>query len=365
MKVTAAVTPGKGEPFQLREIELDAPRADEVLVRIVATGVCHTDLVVRDQYYPVPLPAVLGHEGAGIVEQVGSAVTKVAPGDHVVLSFHSCATCANCRQGEPGYCHNLFGYNFAAARPDGSPTMHQGDTVIHGSFFGQSSFASHALAYERNVVKVRKDVPLELLGPLGCGLQTGAGGVMNALRPRAGSSIAVFGVGSVGLSAIMAAKVVGCTTIIGVDLNPARLAMAQELGATHVINAGETDPVAKIQEITGTGVNYSLEATSLPKVLRQAVDCLTLTGVCGLIGAAPLGTEVTLDMNSIMFGRTLRGIIEGDSVPDIFIPQLVELYAQGRFPIDKLISFYSFDQINEAAHDSETGKAIKPVLRMA
>jgi aryl-alcohol dehydrogenase len=365
MKVTAAVTPGKGEPFQLREIELDAPRADEVLVRIVATGVCHTDLVVRDQYYPVPLPAVLGHEGAGIVEQVGSAVTKVAPGDHVVLSFNSCATCPNCRQGDPGYCHNLFGYNFAAARPDGSPTMHEGDTVIHGSFFGQSSFATHALAYERNVVKVRNDVPLELLGPLGCGIQTGAGGVMNALRPRAGSSIAVFGVGSVGLSAIMAAKVVGCTTIIGVDLNPARLAMAQELGATHVINAGETDPVAKIQEITGTGVNFSLEATSLPKVLRQAVDCLTLTGVCGLIGAAPLGTEVTLDMNSIMFGRTVRGIIEGDSVPDIFIPRLVDLYAQGRFPIDKLISFYSLEQINEAAHDSETGKVIKPVLRMA
>jgi aryl-alcohol dehydrogenase len=364
MKITAAVTRAKSQPFVIETLDLDDPRENEVLVRIVGAGVCHTDLVVRDQYYPTPLPAVLGHEGAGVVEKVGAAVTKVQPGDHVVLSFNSCATCQNCKSGAPGYCNNLFGYNFGATRPDGSVGLRNGDELIHSSFFGQSSFANYALAYERNVVKVRNDAPLELLGPLGCGLQTGSGAVINALRPPAGSSIAIFGAGSVGLSAIMAARAVGCTTIIGVDLKQNRLDLAKELGATHAINPRDTDPVAAIREITGDGAQFSLECTSIPSVFRQAVDCLRLTGVCGLIGAAPLGTEVTFDMNTIMFGRTIRGIIEGDSVPDIFIPQLVELYMQGRFPIDKLVTFYNLDQINQAAADSENGVALKPVLRM-
>ncbi|GAB4424595.1 MAG: NAD(P)-dependent alcohol dehydrogenase [Chloroflexi bacterium OHK40] len=364
MKITAAVTPGKSQPFKIQELELDEPRENEVLVRIVGTGVCHTDLVVRDQYYPVPLPAVLGHEGSGIVERVGAAVTKVQAGDHVVLSYNSCAKCQNCKEGHYGYCNELFGYNFGASRPDGSPTLSHNGEVVHGSFFGQSSFATYALAYERNVVKVPRNAPLELLGPLGCGLQTGAGAVINALRPQAGTSIAVFGTGSVGLAAVMAARVVGCTTIIGVDINPQRLEIARELGATHTILASDHDPVAEIRQITGDGAQYSLECTSLPKVFRQAVDCLRLTGVCGLIGAAPLGTEATFDMNTILFGRSIRGIIEGDSVPDLFIPRLVELYMQGRFPIDKLVKFYTLDQINQAAEDSERGDVLKPVIRM-
>jgi aryl-alcohol dehydrogenase len=365
MKITAAVTRAKSQPFTVEELELEEPRPNEVLVRVVGAGVCHTDLVVRDQYYPTPLPAVLGHEGAGVVEKVGAAVTKVQPGDHVVLSYNSCGKCQNCKQGALGYCAELFGYNFGGTRPDGSSPLRSGGDVIHGSFFGQSSFATYALAYERNVVKVPAEAPLELLGPLGCGLQTGAGAVINALRPKAGTSIAVFGTGSVGLSAIMAARVVGCTTIIGVDINEQRLELAKELGATHTINGAQSDAVAEIHRITGDGVQYSLECTSLPKVFRQAVDCLRLTGVCGLIGAAALGTEATFDMNSILFGRTIRGIIEGDSVPDIFIPQLVELYMQGRFPIDKLVKFYSLDQINEAAADSEHGTVLKPVIKMA
>jgi aryl-alcohol dehydrogenase len=365
MKITAAVVREKSKPFTVEQLELGEPREDEVLVRLVGTGVCHTDLVVRDQYYPVPLPSVLGHEGAGVVEQVGQNVSKVKPGDHVVLSFFTCGTCVNCRQGKPGYCHNLFGYNFGGARADGSTTLSKDGEVIHGNFFNQSSFATHALANERNVVKVRDDVPLNILGPLGCGIQTGAGAVINSLAPHAGSSIAVFGTGSVGLSAIMAARAVGCTTIIGIDIRPGRLETARELGATHIINGSEGDAVKKIQEIIGAGVNYSLETTALPAILRQAVDCLTLTGVCGLIGAAPLGTEVVLDMNSILFGRTLRGVIEGDSIPDIFIPQLVELYVQGRFPFDKLIKFYKLEQINDAARDSEAGTVLKPVLTFA
>lgn len=365
MKITAAVVREKSQPFTIEEIELDHPREEEVLIRIVGAGVCHTDLIVRDQYFPVPLPSVLGHEGAGIVEQVGSSASKFKPGDHVVLSFMSCSSCTNCLKGMPGYCYDLYNFNFGGTRPDGSTTMRKGREIIHGSFFGQSSFATYALANERNVVKVREDVPLELLGPLGCGIQTGSGAVINALAPRAGTSIVVFGTGSVGLSAIMAARVLGCTTIIGVDIRPQRLALAKELGATHTINGADGNTLEQIMAITGRGANYSLETTAQPQIFRQAVDCLTLTGICGFIGAAPLGTEVKLDMNNILFGRAVRGIIEGDSIPDIFIPQLIELYVQGRFPFDKLIKQYRLEEINTAAAESESGAILKPVLTFA
>lgn len=366
MKITAAMAREEAQPFSVEELELAEPRPDEVLVRIVGTGVCHTDLIVRDQWYPVPLPAVLGHEGAGVVEQVGDRVNKVQPGDHVVLTYRSCGLCANCKRGAPAYCLDLYNQNFGGARPDGSNALSHDGEEIHGHFFAQSSFATYALATERNTVKVREDVPLELLGPLGCGIQTGAGGVLNALHPEAGSSIAVFGTGSVGMSAIMAAQVAGCATIIGVDLSPNRLELARELGATHTINATETENVVEaVQEITGGGANYTVETTAVPEVFRQAVDSLTLLGECGLIGAAALGTEVSLDMNNILFGRKVRGIIEGDSIPDIFIPRLIELYTQGRFPFDRLIKFYDLEDINQAAEDSESGETMKPVLRMA
>jgi aryl-alcohol dehydrogenase len=362
--VKAAVVREKSAAFRVEEIKLDDPRDNEVLVRISGAGVCHTDIVVRDQYFPTPLPAVLGHEGAGIVEKVGASVTKVAPGDHVVLTFASCGTCANCQKGLYGYCPDLYARNFSGGRPDGSsPCCSAHGERLSGFFFAQSSFAEYALATERNVVKVRRDVPLEIMGPLGCGIQTGAGAVINALKPGAGSTIAIFGAGSVGLAAVMAAKVVGCTTIVAVDVNPARLALAQELGATHVINGADGDPVAQIIALTGgEGAQYSLECTGIPKVVRQAVDCLRLTGVCGVIGVAPLGTEVALDLNTILFGRSVRGIIEGDSVPDIFIPQLIDLWHQGRFPFDKLITKYPLSEINEAVHASERGEVLKAVV---
>ncbi len=363
MKIKAAVVREQGGPFRIEEVELDEPREDEVLVRVTGTGVCHTDLVARDQYLPIPLPGVFGHEGSGVVEKVGSRVVKVKPGDHVVMSFLSCGTCGSCRKGAPALCVNFLPSNFSGARGDGSTTMKKDGAPIYGSFFNQSSFASHALASERNVVKVRDDVPLEILGPLGCGIQTGAGGVMNTLHPRAGSSIAVFGAGSVGLTAILAAYVCGCTTLIAVDVVDERLKAAQEFGATHVINSGRTDPVEEIRKITGTGVEYSLECAGIPKVLRQSVDALTMGGVCGLIGVAPMGVEVSLDMQNMLNGRAVRGIVEGDSNPDIFIPQLIDLYRQGRFPFDRMIRFYPFDQINQAAEDSEKGKTLKAVLR--
>ena len=362
MKAIAAVTASKGAPFTLRELELADPRPDEVLVRVAAAGICHTDLICRDQWYPVPLPAVLGHEGAGVVEQVGAAVTKVAPGDRVGMTFHSCGRCRTCLTGRPAYCHTFFEHNFASSRPvDGSSAL--GD--VHAHFFGQSSFSTHSIANERNVVKVAPGIPLDVAAPFGCGIQTGAGAVLNSVAAPAGSSIAVFGTGTVGCAAILAAVVAGCTTIVGVDIRPARLELALELGATHVVDASDRSAVEAIRELTSGGADFSLETTAVPAVLRSCVDCLTPAGVAGVIGAPPFGTEVSLDVNTILTGgRVVRGIVEGDSVPDVFLPRLIQLWEQGRFPVERLMSFYDFDQIERAAHDAESGVTVKAVLRM-
>ena len=365
-RVTAAVVHEKEQPFSIEELELEEPRIDEVLVRVRGAGVCHTDLICRDQWYPVPLPAVLGHEGSGVVERVGEGVTNVGPGDHVVLSFNHCGYCVNCLAGRPAYCLTFFERNFGGSRPDGSSALSANGEAVHSHFFGQSSFATHALAAENSVVKVPEDAPLELLGPLGCGVQTGAGAVLNALRPEPGSSFAVFGTGAVGLSAVMAAVVSGCTTIIGIDVNPIRLELCErELGSTHTVNSAEQDAGEEIGKITGGGVAYSLDTTGVPEVFRQAVESLAPLGTCGVVGAPPIGTEAALDMNDIMIpGKTVRGIVEGDAVPDIFIPLLIDLYAKGRFPFDRLVKFYDLDQINEAAGGAEEGNTLKPVLRM-
>lgn len=365
MQIKAAISREKGAPLSVETIEIEDPRDSEVLVRVVATGVCHTDMVVRDGMLPTPQPVVLGHEGAGVVEKVGRAVTKVAPGDHVVMTFNSCGHCDSCLENEPAYCHEFFPRNFFATREDGSSGLSKGDERINGNFFGQSSFATYALCHQRNVVKVPKDAPLELMGPLACGVQTGAGAVMNALQVSAGKSFAVFGSGSVGLSAIMAAAAVGATTIIAVDTNDERLAFAKEVGATHAFNPAKDDVVAAITALTRTGLNYALDTTGLPQVIRNAVLCLAPRGACGILGASPMGSELNLDEVHFMSGgRRLIGIVEGSSAPDVFIPKLAALHAQGRFPFDKMVRFYPFSAVNEAIHDSETGKAIKPILRM-
>jgi aryl-alcohol dehydrogenase len=365
MKIAAAVTERVNAPFVLQELELGDLRPGEVLVRVAAAGICHTDLIIRDQWYPVPLPAVLGHEGAGVVEKVGPGVTLVAPGDRVGMSFDSCGHCPTCRTGRPSYCHDFWAHNFAAARADGTSALSRGGELIHGHFFGQSCFATHCVASERNVVTLPDSISLEVAAPFGCGIQTGAGGVLDALRAPAGSSLAVFGTGAVGLSAVMAGVIAGCTTIIGIDLNAARLELARELGATHAVDAGERDAGEEVRRITGFGVDFSVETTGVPAVLRQAVDCLAPRGTCGVIGAPPMGTEVSLDMNTLLVaGRSVRGIVEGDSVPRSLLPRLIELWEQGKFPVERLMTFYDFDRIEEAAHDAENGKVVKPVLRM-
>ncbi|MHA0318270.1 NAD(P)-dependent alcohol dehydrogenase [Sphingomonas melonis] len=364
--ITTAVVRNQGAPFAIEEAKIASPQGGEVLVRIVAVGVCHTDIIVRDQYYPVPLPAVLGHEGAGVVEAVGPGVTAVEPGDHVVLSFASCGVCGPCLTGHPAHCGDFFALNFGGGRKDGSTaTCDAHGGALHDHFFGQSSFGSFAMAHERNIVKVAKDAPLELLGPLGCGIQTGAGAVLRALEVPSGASFAAFGSGAVGLSAIMAARVAGATTIIAVDVTPSRLDLAKELGATHVVNSRETDAVEAIREITGGGADFTLESSGRPEVLRQAIDALTIRGTCGIVGAPKLGTEASFDVNMVMVpGKRIMGIVEGDVVPQVFIPELIALHAQGRFPFDRLVKFYDFADINQAVADSESGVTIKPILRL-
>lgn len=365
--VLAAVVREKGGPFKIEEVTVGVPLHDEVLVRVVATGMCHTDMVARDQVYPVPQPIVLGHEGAGVVEAVGAHVTKVAPGDHVVMTFHSCGHCRACQEGQPAYCENFNAYNFSGRRQDGSHALcDHGGHELNDRFFGQSSFGAYAVANERNVVKVRKDAPLELLGPLGCGIQTGAGTVLNALKVGAGSSFAAFGAGAVGLSAVMAAAATGATTIFAVDVVPSRLALARELGATHAINSKEQDAVEEIRKVTGAGVEFAIDSTGIPAVIRNAVLSLRPRGTCAIVGASRPGSNLELDANDLMQNaKKICGVIEGESVPDVFIPQLIDLYLAGRFPFDKLIKFYEFNEINIAAEDSEKGGTLKPVIRIS
>jgi aryl-alcohol dehydrogenase len=363
MKVKAAVFRDKSGKASIETLDLEEPRDDEILVRVVATGVCHTDIKVSTTDMS-PRPIVLGHEGAGVVERVGSRVTKVRPGDHVVMTYDACERCPSCLANQRTYCDEVGPRSFGGNRPDGSSPLSQEGRKIHGSFFGQSSFADFALGYERNVVKVRKDVPLELLGPLGCGLQTGAGAAINALKVGVGQSFAVFGTGSVGLSAIMGARLMGAGRIIAVDVQPARLAAARELGATDTIDAKKQDALEAIKAISWRGVDFALDTTGLAPVIVQAVKSLAPLGTCGFVAspAAPVGIYIR---DLMLGGRTLRGIVEGQSIPDLFIPALIDFHLDGRFPLDKLATFYPFERINEAIHDSETASAIKPILRMA
>lgn len=359
----AAILREHGAPFSIEEVTLGELRGDEILVKVKGVGVCHTDLAAAAGLTPNPLPAVLGHEGSGVVEAVGPDVTTLEVGDHVALSFDHCRTCSVCTDHTPAYCELFAPLNYMGSRLDGSVTLHKGAEEIHGNWFGQSSFASKLIANERNAVKVPKDLPIELLGPLGCGLQTGAGSVINVLQPKSGESIAIFGLGGVGLAALMAARAVGCTTIVAIDLNPGRLDLAVELGATHAINVGETDDVvAAVLEIVPTGVDHSFDAVGVGRVIDQALKVLRSPGHCVTVGFQGLQHDITIDQGHLLLGRRLSGVIEGDADPQAFIPRLLDLYREGVFPFEKLIQTFPFEKINEAVEASENGTVIKPVL---
>lgn len=365
MHIQAAVTREKGGKFNIESLNLEAPRPDELLVRVVAVGVCHTDIVVRDQIYPVPQPVVLGHEGSGIVEQIGSNVTGFSVGDKVVMSYTSCGSCLSCINHAPTYCQLFFPLNFSGSRLDGSTSLSCDSGPVHSHFFGQSSFATHVVVPKGNVVKVNADIPLDVLAPFGCGIQTGAGAVINSLKVQAGDTLAVFGTGAVGLSAVMAANLLGVSRIIAVDRNVSRLHLATELGATHIINTSEANPVDVIKQITAIGVSHAIDTTALMPVIGQAFAALAPRGILGVIGACKPDDLLPIPvMDLLTSGKHIRGIVEGDSEPAVFLPKLFDFYAQGKFPVDKIVSFYEFSEINKAVHDSETGKSIKAVLRL-
>jgi aryl-alcohol dehydrogenase len=362
MKITAAVAHSVGEELKIEEVELLEPKDDEVLIKIVATGVCHTDAEAM-KGNGSPFPAVFGHEGAGIVEKVGSSVTNVKPGDHVVLSYSYCGECPNCLTGHQNLCERTVELNFGGKTKDGTHRLHQHDHPL-SNFFGQSSFATYSVANKNNVVKVDKDVDLALLAPLGCGLQTGSGTVLNSLKPEFGTSIAIFGAGAVGLAAVMAAKIIGCQNIIVVDLHQSRLDLAKELGATHVLNGKEVDVVNEIKEITDGGAHYAIETTGAVPVVKQSIHSLRILGTVAIVG---MSGDVTLNFinDILMEGKKIVGTVQGDSVPQLLIPQLVNYFKDGKFPFDKLVKFYDFEDINKAFEDSKTGVTIKPIVKIA
>ncbi|MBI1239002.1 MAG: alcohol dehydrogenase catalytic domain-containing protein [Alphaproteobacteria bacterium] len=365
MDITVAVAREGQADFSIERATLDDPRADEILVKLVAVGLCHTDIVAQTGAI-APLPAVLGHEGSGIVEKVGSAVKKVKPGDRVGITFRSCGTCDWCQRGEAPYCLTMPLLNYAGMRPDGTKAIRTAREPLSSNFFGQSSFATYCLAYERNCVKVPDGVPLELVGPLGCGVQTGAGGIMRSLACRKGSSLLILGGGAVGLSAVMGAKVQGCGTIIVVEPHAARRALAMELGATHTIDpSASPDLPAAVKAIAPVGVDYAFDTTGIPPLQEATMTCLAPHATFGIVGIAPPGTKFPGDlMTAMTFGHSIKGIIEGDSDPDVFIPQMMALYRKGQFPFDKLITTYPFTEINRAIAEQHAGQCVKVVLVM-
>lgn len=368
MKIQALVVEEQDAEFEQQEVELEAPGRGEALVRIAAVGVCHTDLIAREGDMGVAFPAILGHEGAGVVEQVGEGVTQVAAGDKVIIGWPSCGECRNCLDGEPRYCLRtgealVSGRRFKGEQAGTTAYSRDGEP-LSGHFFGQSSFATYSLTRADALVKVPGDTPVELLGPLACGLGTGAGAVLNEARPRLGDSVLIVGVGAVGLAAIMAATNTGATKIIAADVHDNRLEMAREFGATHTINSGEDDLVEEVAKITGSTVDFAYDCTGVIPVIETMAETVGMLGTLVLIGGAPAEARFSLDHMSTLWGKRVIGVLGGGGRSGQLIPALVELYKQGRFPFDKLVKYYEFDQIEQALADSKSGEVIKPILRL-
>ncbi|MEU8679413.1 NAD(P)-dependent alcohol dehydrogenase [Streptomyces sp. NPDC048560] len=358
-RVRAAVTEAPGAPFIVRDADLGDPRPREVVVRMTAAGICHTDLGMRDTWPGHLTPMVFGHEGAGRVEAVGAEVSGVGPGDHVCLTFASCGVCDQCAADHPAYCHAAQTLNFSGGRDDGTTPLSLDGAPLHAGFFGQSSFATHAVVHERGVVKVPSDLPAAVAAPLGCGAQTGAGTVLNRLRPEPGSSLVVLGAGGVGLSALMAAIAVGCDPVVAVDPIASRRALATELGAEAALPPGD-GLVAALRDLTGGGAHHVVETSGRPEMIRRAVGALRPRGELALLG---LGGEVTFDvMGLIAKGVRVHGVIEGDSDPRRFIPELIGLHRHGLFPLDRLVTTFPFEDIGAAVAAMRGGSVVKPVL---
>ncbi|AKH43925.1 aryl-alcohol dehydrogenase [Altererythrobacter atlanticus] len=363
MRIRAALSEAGHDAPELTELDLEEPRAGEMRVRIAACGICHTDLHAQDGRL-APLPIVLGHEGAGVVEKLGEGVSDFAVGDHVLLSGSSCGTCPSCEANLPSYCDTAMPRTFGGGRMDRSTALSRKGSPVHSHFFGQSSFASHAIVPQRTAVKLPKDVPLEMMAPLGCGIITGAGTVIESLALQPGQSVAVFGTGGVGLSAVMAARLIGASRIVAVDLSPQRLELARELGATDCLRGDQADLAKAIRAITGRGMDASINTTVAPPVFDTAMECLAMRGTAAFV-TAPRGEWQPPMFPMLAGGRSLKGVLGGDAAPRRFIPMLVDFWRQGRFPFDRLLTFYPFEEIGRAFEDARQGRVIKPVLTMA
>lgn len=363
MKIKAAVVDEKGADFKIRDdVELASMGPDDLQVHMVASGICHSDEALRIGDAVIGYPIVLGHEGSGIVEKVGPEVTQFKPGDHVVLSFYACGNCKNCLKGIPTQCLNYAHNNLSGTRPDGSAHFTENGKPV-ADMFDQSSFTTTTVVRERNAVKVDKDLDLRKLGPLGCGYVTGSGTVLNTLKPKPGDTIAVTGTGAVGLAAMMAGKISGCTKVIAIDIVDSRLELAKELGATDVVNSKTEDPVAAVKKLTGgLGVDWAVDTTGVKAVMEDTIQMLAQGGTTATIAVTPHHIDIDTWNDLCVNDKKIVGVNMGDSIPQIDVPRLIEFYKQGMFDFDKTEKFYQFDQINEANADSRSGKTIKPVL---
>jgi aryl-alcohol dehydrogenase len=360
MKTTVAIVDQQGDDFSLEEVELDGPRDDEILVRIVATGLCHTDIHLKDTLPEAMFPRVFGHEGAGVVEAVGPSVSGVEVGDHVVLSFRSCRACGDCANGLVGYCAAAMTLNYLGMRTDGSTTYSRDGSPVFGNFFGQSSLSMHAIAYADNCVVVDKSVDLTKVAPYGCGFQTGAGTVLNVLKPEPADSLVVYGVGAVGLAALAAAKHLRVGTIVAVDPLQSRRDAAATYGAVGVDPTAD-EVVGKVKELTGGGASYAIDTTAISAVVKQAQQSLRSRGTLIALGLG--AEEYTIDaLDLLQTGKVIRSSIEGDSDPQDMVPRLIELNRAGEFDVDALIATYPFSEINAAVADVLSGRVVKPVF---
>lgn len=362
MKTTAAILEETGGDLVVAEVELDRPGPGEVLVRMVGSGICHTDVSAMNGSLPAPPPIVLGHEGSGVVEEVGPGVRTVAPGDHVVLSVGvHCGVCDQCLAGRPWACSVGMGVSFAGIMPDGTKRLHRdGADVSH--FFCQSSWARHAVVPAEIAVKVPADAPLEKLGPLGCGVQTGAGAVLNVAGVRPGDTVAVIGCGGVGLSAVMAAAASGATTIVAVDIDPRRLELAKSLGATDGVDASAADPVEAVQGMTGGGADYAFECLGRSETIGQTVGAVRQNGTAVITGALGLDVTATFDTFTLI-SKNIKGNVGGTGISEDLIPRLVRMWRRGIFPFDRLSPrTYRLEEVNTALADMHAGDVVKPLI---
>jgi len=322
----------------------------------------HTDIVLQQGLLPiVEFPAIFGHEGAGIIRAIGNKVKNksLQPGDSVLLSFTTCGVCSACIGSHPAFCHSHATVNHNAVRISDRTTparLPTGESV-RSQYFGQSSFSKLSVVNEKCVVKCSHPDKMEVYAPIGCGIQTGAGTVLNVLKPRKDESVVIFGIGSVGLAAVMAAKYLDVGMIVAVDLVPSRLELARELGATHVINSKEIDAVTGIKEITEGGANYAIDCTGIIKVIEDIVEAIGPEGTAAVVGVPPAEKKISIDpLSFLLANKKLVGVIEGDSNPEVFVPRLIEMHQEGKFPIEKLSVVYPVERFEDAIHDMHSGK---------